>query len=138
MFRNCKTLEECNELFNKIKIFINTEEDLLKLLASSYHSHIQILREKMKEKETILPGKYQLLKTQGISVDDPLWSDLSYDIIYYINHHEEFKKTTDYNFIMSVEKYAFDNQFVTRKQYDIVVKIYYAHNMEAARPESYV
>lgn len=135
MFRNCKNLEQCKDLLDRIMNFISSDQELVELLKESYCWYTKDLSKKTEKGIIVYPGKYQVLKKGGISSDDDLWKELSDDLDYYINNHEEFKKTRDCIFIRSVQKFAFDNQCITKKQYDTIIVIYYKNNMEVARPE---
>jgi hypothetical protein len=71
-------------------------------------------------------GKFKRIE-KNLDVDDWRASELFEEMLHYCKTHPEFKHSS---FLHSVHKFFSDNGFVTAKQYNVLLKIYYHNNMQ--------
>ena len=85
--------------------------------------------EKNKISSTYINDSLGKFKRTEINLDADNWrvSELFEEMMHYCKTHEEFK---EYAFLNSVYEFYTSNGFVTAKQYNVLLQIYYHNNMQ--------
>ena len=130
MFFKCQTKADCKTLFRKLAKRLHPdhggEKDLMILLQESYEEKCFKLDELEKINQFSKKQKETEKKSEnGIIENDDERTEIfdEMDLFYKENPDKQSK------FYQSVRKYFKENEFITLKQYEALVSIYYNNNM---------
>jgi len=137
MFHRCKTAKEAQNLWLRLALTLHPSKesgafDLFAILTESYENFLESIKEeKLQDQvEFLMPGKYQFTDEYvNLGHDD------KYPIIIEID--EFAKKNPNFNrkFFDSVADQFNREECMTAKQYNALVKIYYAFHMHEPQKE---
>lgn len=133
MFRKCKTAEEIKTLFRRLSKFLHPDVggdvDLMTLLNECYREQldqIQSIGKPKKVKRTPSPkDSFSPVRESRVLYEDPR-SDMIIYIMGYMQRNPEFKS----EFLQSIVDFFSRKKYVTGKQYNAALNIYYMYAME--------
>lgn len=139
MFFKCKNEDEVKKLFRQLSLKLHPDaggcQELFILLKESHENALKTLKERKekpkqeskpepKKEETVLyPGKYQLVSENILAGDTRI--KIIQDILAFA------KKNLPHppEFVQSVAAFFLRRYYVTASQYNSLVKIYYAYDI---------
>jgi len=123
MFHKCKNREEINRIYERMKKLLINDVDLLNILNESYEIEINHVVFQFLDDSK---GKFKRTN-HNLHNDDWRVMELFEEMVFYKNEYPEYN---GHEFLDSVMKFCDDKEFVTQKQYNKLLEIYYRNNMQ--------
>lgn len=146
MFHRCRTEQDIKTLFRRVAKFLHPDmggnHELMIILQESYDQALESLKgsnksvydfyedlkknykDPPKPKWEAFDGIYQKM-TERVWWGDPRLEIID-EIKDYARDHEKFKL----DFVESVEEFLIENEYITSKQFNVLVNIYYSFAMD--------